>query len=335
MPNPAGYFPNGFGVEGALAALPDEPTPGETPLLASRRRCKMPSVSKGGWKKVSSKNMFEAIAEIEDEDQDVPENVWTNSPVIRSACEEVESKVQSIPTTCPTWTRLPKRKPLKHLCSNAGCIEGLCESKHIGSAANGHVSQTGAALHGAAGHVSQPEAALPGVAAKEFNVSTNESTTTPATKVNTVSFLKMLGEARKAGQALMSARGPEFSGKWERLRTTMDSGATVTVIPPTAGKWYDLQESPASRAGVEYEVANGDKIPNLGQKLLPVVTNEGGLRGMLAQVADVSGALTSARALNATGHAVVIDGDESFVLNKETGEVNLIEDDGVAFNFDL
>ena len=145
----------------------------------------------------------------------------------------------------------------------------------------------------------------------------------------------MLGEARKAGQALMSARSPEFSGKWERLRTTMDSGATVTVIPPTAGKWYDLQESPASRAGVEYEVANGDKIPNLGQKLLPVVTNEGGLRGMLAQVADVSGALTSARALNATGHAVVIDGDESFVINKTTGEVNLIEDDGVAFNFDL
>ena len=56
---------------------------------------------------------------------------------------------------------------------------------------------------------------------------------------------------------------------------------------------------------------------------------------MLAQVADVSGALTSARALNATGHAVVIDGDESFVINKTTGEVNLIEDDGVAFNFDL
>ena len=49
----------------------------------------------------------------------------------------------------------------------------------------------------------------------------------------------------------------------------------------------------------------------------------------------MSSAFTSARALNATGHAVVIDGEDSFVLNKETGEVNLIEDDGVTFNFDL
>jgi hypothetical protein len=82
-------------------------------------------------------------------------------------------------------------------------------------------------------------------------------------------------------------------------------------------------------------VANGDKIPNLGQKLLPVVTDEGSLRGVLAQVADVSGALTSARAMNESGHVVVIDGEDSFVLNKMTGEVNAIEDDGTSYNFDM
>ena len=145
----------------------------------------------------------------------------------------------------------------------------------------------------------------------------------------------MLGEAKRAGQALLATRSPQSEGKWERLRTTMDSGPTVTVIPPTAGKWYNLEESPASRAGVEHEVANGDKIPNLGQKLLPVVTDEGSLRGVLAQVADVSGALTSARAMNASGHVVVIDGEDSFVFNKMTGEVNAIEDNGNFYNFDM
>ena len=89
----------------------------------------------------------------------------------------------------------------------------------------------------------------------------------------------------------------------------------------------------ASKAGVKYEVANGDEIPNLGEKLLPVVTAEGSWRGMLAQVADVSKALQSVRALVRSGHVVVFgDGDsgsEHNVHNKLTCETNLVKDDGV------
>ena len=119
------------------------------------------------------------------------------------------------------------------------------------------------------------------------------------------------------------------------MPTTMDSGSTVTVIPKDAGKLYKTVESPASRAGVKYQVANGDWLPNLWQKALPVMTNEGSMRGVLAQVADVTGALTSARALNHSGHLVVLDGKESFILNKTTGEVNEIVDDGHAYKFDM
>ena len=69
------------------------------------------------------------------------------------------------------------------------------------------------------------------------------------------------------------------------------------MIPPHVGKEYEVVPSEASNAGVRYEVASGEEIPNLGEKLLPVVTAEGSWRGMLSQVADVSKALQSMRVL--------------------------------------
>ena len=115
--------------------------------------------------------------------------------------------------------------------------------------------------------------------------------------------------AEKRPQSLRPLAGANEGG-WEYLEAILDSGATVTVIPPHVGKEYEVVPSAASKAGVKYEVANGDEIPNLGEKLLPVVTNEGSWRGMLAQVADVSTALQSVRALVKSGHVVVF-GDES------------------------
>ena len=47
------------------------------------------------------------------------------------------------------------------------------------------------------------------------------------------------------------------------------------MIPPRVGNAYDIQPSDASKAGVKYEIANGDKILNLGEKLMPVVSAEG------------------------------------------------------------
>ena len=156
-----------------------------------------------------------------------------------------------------------------------------------------------------------------------------------ANRFKHLEFLKMLGEAKTRGAQLMAAKQSEFQGKWERLRTTMDSGATVTVIPPSAGRWYDIEESAASRAGIEYEIANGDTLPNLGQKVMPVVVGDGCLRSMTAQVADITTALTAPRALHKSGHMTIFDGPDSFVLNKLTGEVTPIDDDGTSYNFDL
>ena len=48
--------------------------------------------------------------------------------------------------------------------------------------------------------------------------------------------------------------------------------ASVTVILPHVAGGYPAQERAASKAGVQYEVGNGDEIPNLGEKLFAVMT---------------------------------------------------------------
>ena len=126
------------------------------------------------------------------------------------------------------------------------------------------------------------------------------------------------------------------SGDWEMIEAILDSGATATVFPPHVGRGYDVQPSDASKAGVRYEVANGDEIPNLGEKVIPVMTVEGSYRGVRAQIADVSKALQSVRSLVRTGHMVIFgDGEpgneQHYVLNKMTGETNMVIDDGINY----
>ena len=115
----------------------------------------------------------------------------------------------------------------------------------------------------------------------------------------------------------------------------MDSGATATVIPPSVGKAYAIQPGDASRAGVSYEVANGEIIPNFGKTLLPVVIAEGSWKGFRAQVTDVSKPLQSVRTLVQACHMVVFGhGDEGcshYIVNKIIGETIAMNDDGTNY----
>ena len=121
------------------------------------------------------------------------------------------------------------------------------------------------------------------------------------------------------------------SGSWEKMEIIIDSGATVSVMPPSAAACYPVAQGAASRAGVCYEVANGQELPNLGEKFMAVLTSEGTVRGHLSQVADVSKPLQSVRAMMMSNHAVIFDNEASYSINKDTGEKNAIEDDGTNF----
>ena len=123
--------------------------------------------------------------------------------------------------------------------------------------------------------------------------------------------------------------------KWETLPVVIDSGATVPVFNPKIATAYQLMENDASRQGHEYELASGDSIPCLGEKRIAVLTKEGTLRGYSSNCADVSKSLQSVRALNASGHATCFglgpEGKDHVIINRLTGEINFLEDDGINY----
>ena len=125
--------------------------------------------------------------------------------------------------------------------------------------------------------------------------------------------------------------------KWETLSSIVDSGATVPVMHPNIGSEYELKESAASRAGIEYEVANDETIPNVGEKHMAVITQEGTIRGYGSQCSEVGvgKALQSVRSLGKSGHSVLFhvgpNGDKHIIVNRTTGEINEIQDDGLNY----
>ena len=55
---------------------------------------------------------------------------------------------------------------------------------------------------------------------------------------------------------------------WEEVEMTVDSGASETVVGEDMITAVATREGQASRRGVFYEVANGVRIPNLGENNL-------------------------------------------------------------------
>ena len=110
----------------------------------------------------------------------------------------------------------------------------------------------------------------------------------------------------------------------------------MPVMNPRTGASYSI--IPGSANGTEYEIASGDTIEDLGEKRMAVLTTEGTLNGYATRCADVTKSLQAVRALVATNHAVCFglgEGDEHLIINKQTGEVNKMRDDGINYLQDL
>ena len=95
----------------------------------------------------------------------------------------------------------------------------------------------------------------------------------------------------KASLCPMSA---PVADEWYEIELTADTGACDTVMPKAMCPGIRVVESPQSKAGLEYEVATGQAIPNLGQRCCELWT-EGATVGKAinVQVADVHKALLS------------------------------------------
>jgi hypothetical protein len=115
---------------------------------------------------------------------------------------------------------------------------------------------------------------------------------------------------------------------WVELLFAVDSGATEIVVGEDMLNTVKTQEGPAQRRGVVYEVANGVRIPNWGEKRFVGVSNEGIERGMTAQVCDVNKALLSVKKIVAAGNRVVFEDEGSYIQDKMTGQCMCIEEVG-------
>ncbi len=73
-----------------------------------------------------------------------------------------------------------------------------------------------------------------------------------------------------------------------RVRICPDSGAIVFIAPRDFAPHVELEESEASRRGVQYRVANKGLIPNLGQKVVEGLDINGNNTKSTWQIADVT-----------------------------------------------
>ena len=85
----------------------------------------------------------------------------------------------------------------------------------------------------------------------------------------------------------------EAEDEWEEVELAVDSGATESVVHEEMATNVATVPGEASRRGVSYKVANGEQLPNLGEKVFEAVSENHVLRQMTAQVCDVDTGLLS------------------------------------------
>ena len=127
--------------------------------------------------------------------------------------------------------------------------------------------------------------------------------------------VNFLGEKKSNGLSNMRAAG------FREVEVTVDSGACDTVIPPEEYEDIPTVESEQSKQGFEYEVANGDTIPNLGEKRCLMMTERSRIPKRIDfQVADVHKPLLAVSRAADMGYETRLGKQGGCLLDTVTGE---------------
>ena len=124
-------------------------------------------------------------------------------------------------------------------------------------------------------------------------------------------------------------------GEWKMLSIAVDSGACQSVMDPEDVPDYEVTETAESRRGENFNSATGEEIPNLGEIKIPMVTREMSIRSMRFAAAPVTKPLGSVKSMNKANHIVLFDEAGSFIMNKATGEVNMLREEDGNFILDV
>ena len=118
---------------------------------------------------------------------------------------------------------------------------------------------------------------------------------------------------------------------WEEMEFALGSGATGTVVGEDMLSSVEIKEGAASKRLVEYDIATGELIPNLGKKKFQAVGQEGVTRSITALVCAVNKALMSVKKVMRAGNRVVFDEEGTLIEDKVTGEKIWATHDGGMF----
>ena len=106
------------------------------------------------------------------------------------------------------------------------------------------------------------------------------------------------------------------------MELTADSGACDTVIPRSLGEHIPIQPSLQSLRGMEYEVANGQALPNLGERRCLMWTEgAAGPRRLNMQVADAHKGLLSLSRCSDMGFESRLGRRAGALIDESTSEV--------------
>ena len=122
---------------------------------------------------------------------------------------------------------------------------------------------------------------------------------------------------------------------WVRIRTVMDSGAADSVAPPSMAPKVAIHESPGSKRGQCYVSAGAGRMPNMGQMVLKIQTNEGRDTTVFYQIVEVSVHLSAVSATCDRGSWVVYTPQGGFIMNCQTRKRTSFERKGGMYELDL
>ena len=106
--------------------------------------------------------------------------------------------------------------------------------------------------------------------------------------------------------------------EWEVLEMAVDSGASESVVSDEMLTRVTTVKGDAMKKGVQYEVADGTLIPNLGEKKFIAASDNGVARQMRAQACEVNKALLSVHRVVQAGNRVVFAASGSYVQDERT-----------------
>ena len=116
---------------------------------------------------------------------------------------------------------------------------------------------------------------------------------------------------------------------------SLDSGAIHWVTNKDTARAFKIREAEASKAGLGYRAANGTKIENYGERVVEGYTEEWEPVAVAMQIAEVNKTLGSAFRMNQCGNVIVLDGHNSYFVNKNTGKRTKIMQENGQYVFNI